>query len=129
LGGSKSASRLESAVDALCFGWVVGSWNEAHEIAPSFSANLDELRREFRAGISAALDPHWFRSARVSPPPRRAVEHIDHHFGHIRKKAPFHSHESTQLPPGDMGWRRTKRRRRFVVIPNVVHIFVSLCLQ
>jgi hypothetical protein len=77
LGRSKSESRLEAAVRALRFG----------------SADLDELRMGFRADIAAALEPHWFGSDRVSPRPRRAVEHFDRHFEHSRKKFSFHTHQ------------------------------------
>jgi hypothetical protein len=77
---SKSESRLEAAVGSL-------------EKAPSFSANLDELRRGFRADIAAALEPHWFGRDRVSPPLRRALEHFDDHFEHSRKKFSFHTHQ------------------------------------
>jgi hypothetical protein len=76
-------------------GCVVGFANRALETALPFSANLDEMRRGFRAGICAGLDLHWFGSDEISPPPRSAVEHFGCHFGHIRKKLSFHAHEST----------------------------------
>jgi hypothetical protein len=72
---------------------MVGFSNPAFEKAPSFSAHLDESRRGFRADISAALEPHWFGSDRVSPPPRRALEHFDHHFEHSRQNFSFHTHQ------------------------------------